>query len=59
MCRVAGIVSINDQYDFKPGLSRMLSSLQHGGPDDEGVFIDGNISFGHRRLSIIDRKSVV
>ena len=35
----------------------MLNSLQHGGPDDEGIFIEGNISFGHRRLSIIDLSS--
>jgi asparagine synthase (glutamine-hydrolysing) len=24
------------------------------GPDDEGVFVDNNVSLGHRRLSIID-----
>jgi len=54
MCRIAGIVSLNDKYDFRPELGRMLSSLQHGGPDDEGIFIEGNVSFGHRRLSIID-----
>lgn len=34
----------------------MCHALQHGGPDDEGIFIDDekNIVFGHRRLSIID-----
>jgi asparagine synthase (glutamine-hydrolysing) len=32
----------------------MLSSLQHGGPDDEGIFIDNAVALGHRRLSIID-----
>ena len=26
----------------------------HRGPDDGGIFIDGNIGFGHRRLSIVD-----
>lgn len=26
----------------------------HRGPDDGGIFIDGNIGLGHRRLSIVD-----
>jgi len=34
----------------------MCTTLRHGGPDDEGVFINDehNLAFGHRRLSIID-----
>lgn len=34
----------------------MCVRLQHGGPDDEGVFYDdtNHLAFGHRRLSIID-----
>jgi asparagine synthase (glutamine-hydrolysing) len=34
----------------------MCKVLQHGGPDDEGIFCADNASlvFGHRRLSIID-----
>lgn len=34
----------------------MCNSLKHGGPDDEGVFLDEkvNLAFGHRRLSILD-----
>lgn len=34
----------------------MCTALQHGGPDDEGLFINDtqNLAFGHRRLSIID-----
>ncbi len=35
----------------------MLTILRHGGPDDEGVFIEAPVSFGHRRLSIIDLSS--
>lgn len=37
----------------------MCQALQHGGPDDEGVFLDhkANLGFGHRRLSIIDLSS--
>lgn len=34
----------------------MCTALKHGGPDDEGIYIDENVNlvFGHRRLSIID-----
>ncbi len=32
----------------------MLTSMAHGGPDAEGVFFDGPLALGHRRLSIID-----
>lgn len=35
-------------------MRRMLSALQHRGPDGEGVFHDAHASLGHRRLSIID-----
>ena len=40
-------------------LRLMCRTLKHGGPDDEGIFIDPqkNIGFGHRRLSIIDLTS--
>lgn len=55
MCRIAGIVSLNSDLDIS--LSRMLHVLDHGGPDDEGKYIDGSVAFGHRRLSIIDLTS--
>lgn len=34
----------------------MCHALKHGGPDDEGIFLDEKVhlAFGHRRLSIID-----
>ncbi len=32
----------------------MTDAIAHRGPDDEGIFIDENIAFGHRRLSILD-----
>lgn len=37
----------------------MCQVLQHGGPNDEGLFFDesNSIGFGHRRLSIIDLSS--
>lgn len=35
-------------------LARMRDVITHRGPDDEGIFIDGAIGLGHRRLSIVD-----
>lgn len=32
----------------------MTDTLQHRGPDAEGVFVSGPVGLGHRRLSIID-----
>jgi len=32
----------------------MMNTIRHRGPDDEGLYISGNIGLGHRRLSIID-----
>src|SRR5258705_788744 len=57
MCRIAGIISNRLQAnEISEKVSIMCNSLKHGGPDDEGVFLDEkvNLAFGHRRLSILD-----
>ncbi|RYU91628.1 asparagine synthase (glutamine-hydrolyzing) [Mucilaginibacter terrigena] len=57
MCRIAGLVTNRLQVDeVKRAVKVMCEALQHGGPDDEGLFYsaDANVTFGHRRLSIID-----
>jgi asparagine synthase (glutamine-hydrolysing) len=40
-------------------MQAMLSSIQHRGPDDQGIWCDESypIAIGHRRLSIIDLSS--
>jgi asparagine synthase (glutamine-hydrolysing) len=38
-------------------LQRMLASIRHRGPDDEGIYQDCQVGLGHRRLSIIDLSS--
>ncbi|HEV7842266.1 MAG TPA: asparagine synthase (glutamine-hydrolyzing), partial [Pyrinomonadaceae bacterium] len=35
-------------------LERMRDVITHRGPDDAGLYIDGNVGLGHRRLSIVD-----
>ncbi len=53
MCGIAGILH-PDTDRYKPVVQRMIGSLAHRGPDDEGVWTSDNIVLGHRRLSIID-----
>jgi len=38
-------------------IDRMTDSLAHRGPDDRGIWSDGLISLGSRRLSVIDLSS--
>lgn len=54
MCGICGIaLKTTKQVNDKVLLS-MRDSLIHRGPDGSGIFIDGRIGLGHRRLSIID-----
>ncbi len=55
MCGIAGLVNPGGaRREFQTILGRMVGSMTHRGPDDEGVFIDGPAGIGMRRLSIID-----
>lgn len=52
MCGICGKYSPSG---VRPGeVHTMLQRLIHRGPDDEGVYINGCIGLGNRRLSIID-----
>ena len=52
MCGIAGFIS-NDSPS-REEIKKMIDAISHRGPDDEGIFIKGNVGLGHRRLSIID-----
>lgn len=54
MCGIAGIWHFDGRPVDRDGLARATSAVSHRGPDDQGVFIDGAVGLGHRRLSIID-----
>lgn len=58
MCGIAGIISDTiARQDLRTRVESMNARLAHRGPNDEGLFIDQGIAFGHRRLSILDLTS--
>ena len=52
MCGICGKYSLAGVQQAEIDL--MLSAIVHRGPDDEGLYVDGRIGIGTRRLSIID-----
>lgn len=56
MCGFVGIINKDNSTVKLNILSKMADTLNHRGPDDEGYFLDKNIGFYHKRLSIIDLK---
>jgi len=55
MCGIAGIVlSDRGERCSEQRLVAMRDVMTHRGPDDQGLYINGNIGLAHRRLSIID-----
>ena len=58
MCGILGIYfSDNSRKVNEKTLKEATDTMHHRGPDDSGLYIDGNIGLGHRRLSIIDLSS--
>src|SRR5450432_2142138 len=57
MCGIAGFV-VQDEVVHPPEsvatLDRMCRVIAHRGPDDQGMFVEGPVALGMRRLSIID-----
>jgi len=54
MCGIAGIVN-NSGVPVDVGLvQRMCETIWHRGPDAEGIWVQGAVGLGMRRLSIID-----
>ncbi len=54
MCGICGVFYFNGESADKQVLERMRDSMVYRGPDDSGIFLDGKVGLGHRRLSIID-----
>jgi asparagine synthase (glutamine-hydrolysing) len=54
MCGIAGIIGEHDIDARKRSVRCMTGALVHRGPDDEGFFDDDPVTFGFRRLAVID-----
>ena len=58
MCGIAGFVQRDPSHQADQTLLQcMCSILRHRGPDDQGLFLQGPVGLGSRRLSIIDLTS--
>ena len=54
MCGINGKIKLDMGQVSENEITLMNDALRHRGPDDSGIWIEKNIGFGHRRLSIID-----
>jgi asparagine synthase (glutamine-hydrolysing) len=55
MCGIAGKLNLQtDEPVAFSVIAQMCRTMRHRGPDDEGIYLDGNFGMGMRRLSIID-----
>lgn len=52
MCGIFGLISQSSEDHARVGA--MTDLMAHRGPDSRGLYHDGDVSLGHRRLSIID-----
>ncbi len=54
MCGICGELRFDNQQPDSGTVKKMMEQLARRGPDAEGLFHDGPLAFGHRRLSVID-----
>ena len=54
MCGIVGIWQRNGAGADPALIERMLATILHRGPDGGGVWSEGRLALGHRRLSILD-----
>jgi asparagine synthase (glutamine-hydrolysing) len=55
MCGIAGQLFHDPSRPVDPAIiRRMTDTLRHRGPDDEGVWSEGPVGLGSRRLAVID-----
>ncbi|MEM7034739.1 MAG: asparagine synthase (glutamine-hydrolyzing), partial [Chloroflexota bacterium] len=55
MCGICGKLNLDYQTPvIREDLQEMANAIRHRGPDGEGLYLQGSVGLGHRRLSIID-----
>ena len=51
MCGISGIVG---EKATRENINNCIQAITHRGPDEQGIWNEGNVALGHKRLSIID-----
>ena len=54
MCGLVVMLGLDGRVADAAVLKRMARSIAHRGPDDSGMYVDGQVGFGFCRLSILD-----
>ena len=54
MCGIAGILHLDGSLCDRSDVQRITDALAHRGPDGSGIYTDGSVGLGHRRLAILD-----
>lgn len=56
MCGIAGIINypLSGEPTYEYHLKRMLSVINHRGPDESGIYLSDKVGLGSVRLSIVD-----
>ena len=54
MCGICGVVGIDSKDAAEGIVRRMMASMVHRGPDEEGILLASPVAVGMRRLSIVD-----
>ena len=58
MCGIVGLLNRNASNPIsEQALRQMLAMVRHRGPDQFGIYLDGQVGLGSARLSIIDVSS--
>ena len=54
MCGILGIYNLDGKAVDQNVIVKMGNQISHRGPDGEGLFVQNNIGFIHKRLAILD-----
>ncbi|MGE0474750.1 MAG: N-acetylglutaminylglutamine amidotransferase [Nitrospirales bacterium] len=54
MCGILGQINFSGQPVDPNGLMAMSRTMDRRGPDGSGLYVQGRLGFGHRRLKVID-----
>jgi asparagine synthase (glutamine-hydrolysing) len=54
VCGIAGLLNLRGAPADPVEVRAVTRALAHRGPDGEGVYVDGPVGLGHRRLAILD-----